>query len=307
VGAPADPPLLNLLSTVRMPSAPRTPSGVRKTWQGTDNEERYRKHPHPTLGPGDVDYRFNAHGYRCAEFDAPRDAAAVSVASFGASEVLGTGVPQEQTFTEVFARRLGERLGRPAVAWNLGVGGGSADCITRLLASALPVLKPDVVLIAFPHPARREHLGDDGRVHCHNREGTARRRLSERLLDPEQYVLSQANRNLSSELNDTMNLYKNYKVCEALCQASSAMWLFSANCDSFLDTIAHTLAQAHWVRPGITDLKSMSRESASTRLARDTTHPGIGVHREMAERLLAHLQVCHAAELRVMSRSVVTA
>src|SRR5262249_40906654 len=126
----------------------------------------------------------------------PRDADAVVVVSLGASEVMGTGVPQDRTFTAVFARLLGERLARPPIGWNLGVGGGSAACIARMLSSALAVLRPDVVLISFPHPARREHLGDDGRVHCHNREGPSRRKLSDRLLDPEEFVLAQANLNL---------------------------------------------------------------------------------------------------------------
>lgn len=303
MAAPDDPPHLHLLSETRMPFAPRTPPNVRRTWQGTDSEERFRKRPHPTLGPADVDYRFNAHGYRCVEFDAPRAEGAIGVVSLGASEVLGTGVPQEHTFTELFARRLGERLGRPVAAWNLGVGGGSADCIARLLVSALPVLRPEVVLIAFPHPARREHLGDDGRVHCHNREGPRRRQLADRLLDPENFVLTQANLNLSSEFNDAMNLYRNYKVCEALCESASAMWLFSANCDSFMDRLAHLVARAHWVRPGITDLKTRSREPAATALARDMQHPGIAVHREMAEMLLAQLQACHGERLQALTRA----
>lgn len=37
-------------------------------------------------------YHFNAHGYRCREFDAAGEDEAVSV---GASEVVGTGLPQE--------------------------------------------------------------------------------------------------------------------------------------------------------------------------------------------------------------------
>jgi hypothetical protein len=307
MGVPADPPPLHLLSTVQMPFAPRTPPHGRRTWQGTDSEERYRRRPHPTLGPGDVDYRFNAQGYRCAEFDAPRDDSSVTVVALGASEVMGTGVPQGETFTAVFARLLGERIGRPAVAWNLGVGGGSADCVARMLFSTLAVLQPDVVLMTFPHPARREHLGDDGRVHCHNREGPAGRKLADRLLDPENYVLTQANLNLSSEFNDTINLYKNYKVCEALCRASPAMWLFSATRDAFFGEIAHLVDAAHWVRPGIGDLKSNSGGNAATTLARDMVHPGIDVHREMAEHYLAQLHACHGDRLRTLCRSAAPA
>lgn len=304
-GGPPQP--LHLLSTAHMPCAPRTPPGVRRTWQGTDSEERWRKRPHPTLGPADVDYRFNAHGYRCDEFDAARDEATLVVVSLGASEVLGTGVPVDRTSTAEFARLLGEETGRPAIAWNLGVGGGSADCIARMLVSALPVLRPDVVLITFPHGARREHLGDDGRVHCHNREGPHRRKLADRLLEPEEFALTQANLELSSEHNDTMNLYKNYKVCESLCVASSVLWLFSATRDAFLERIAPVVDATHWVRPGIGDLKLQADDDPATALARDMQHPGIGVHHEMARRWLAHLRATQAHRLRALSRPGTTA
>jgi hypothetical protein len=198
----------------------------------------------------------------------------------------------------VFARLLGESLGRPAIDWNLGVGGSSADYIARMLVSALPVLRPDVVLMTFPHQARRELLGDDGRVHFYNREAAGRKKLAERFLDPERFVLNQASMNLSSEFNDAISQYKNYKVCEALCEQHETMWLFSATCDAFLEPIAHLVDEAHWVRPGIRDLKFNAGDDASLTLARDMLHPGIGPHHEMAQRLLAQLQARYADRLR---------
>jgi hypothetical protein len=220
---------------------------------------------------------------------------------------MGTGIPHDKTFSAVFARLLGERLGRPAIDWNLGVGGSSADYIARTLVSALPVLRPDVVLMVFPHQARRELLGDDGRIHYYNREAGGRRKLTERFLDPERFVLTQASMNLSSEFNDAMSLYKNYKVCEALCEQHAAMWLFSATRDAFMAQIAHLVDHAHWVRPGIGDLKSNAAGDAGQALARDMQHPGIGPHREMAERLLEQLQACHGEQLRALERHAVTA
>ena len=302
MGVSANPVPLHLLSAEQMPHAPRTPPHARWQWLGSDTEERFGKRPHPTLGPEAVQYRFNAHGYRCAEFDVPRDGA-VTVIALGASEVLGTGLPADKTFCAEFARRLGERLGRPAIYWNLGAGGSSADYIARMLASALPVLRPDVALFSFPHPARREHLSDDGRIHLHNREGPGGKKFAERLMDPEKFMLKQSNMNLSSEANDTMNLYKNYKVCELLCAEHSTMWLFSATRDAFLEPIARHLDVARWVRPGIGDLKSNSSDDEGLALARDMQHPGIGPHSEMAERLLAQLEACDGERLRALARA----
>lgn len=293
---------LHLLSTRHMPLAPKTPPNSRLAWHGTDGEDRYRQNPHPTLGPQDVDYRFNAHGYRSREFDAARDADTLTVLALGASEVMGIGVPQDRAFPAVFARLLGESLGRPAIEWNLGVGGSSSDYIARVLVSALPVLRPDVVLMTFPHQARRELLGDDGRIHFYNREAAGKKKLADRFLDPERFVLNQASTNLSSEFNDAMNQYKNYKVCEALCEQHGTMWLFSATCDAFLAPIAQLVDESRWVRPGIRELKFGTGDDVSLKLARDMLHPGIGPHHEMAQRLLKQLQVRYGDRLRALER-----
>lgn len=302
MNAPSDEAPLHLLSTRRMPLAPKTPPHARLAWHGTDSEERFRENPHPTLGPQDVDYRFNAHGYRCREFDVARGADTLTVLAIGASEVMGIGVPQDRTFPAVFARLLGESLGRPAIEWNLGVGGSSSDYIARMLVSALPVLRPDVVLMTFPHQARRELLGDDGRIHFYNREAAGKKKLADRFLDPERFVLNKASTNLSSEFNDAMSQYKNYKVCEALCEQHGAMWLFSATCDAFLESIAQLVDEAHWVRPGIRELKFGTGDDVGMKLARDMLHPGIGPHQAMAQRLLAQLQLRYADRLRSLER-----
>lgn len=306
MGASANRGQMHILSTQRMPFAPRTEASAERTWQGSDSEERYRKRPHPTLGPNDVHYRFNAHGYRCRDFDSAGAEGAVSVVSLGASEVVGTGVPQDQTFSAVFARTLGERLGRPAMDWNLGAGGCGADYIARMLVSVLPVLRPDVVLLCFPHQARREHIHADGRISFHNRDGAGARKVAERILDPEKFVLNRASMDLSSEYNDAVNLYKNYQVCEALCEKHRAMWLFCATRESFLEQITHLVDAAHWVRPGIGDLKDAYTGGPETGLARDMQHPGIGPHREMASLLLDRLQTHYADRLRLLERTAVT-
>lgn len=302
MNAIADEAPMYLLSSRCMPFAPKTPPNSRLGWHGTDSEERFRQNPHPTLGPQDVDYRFNAQGYRSREFDAARDAGTLTVLALGASEVMGIGIPQDKTFPAVFARLLGESLGRPAIEWNLGVGGSSSDYIARMLVSALPVLRPDVVLMTFPHQARRELLGDDGRIHFYNREAAGKKKFADRFLDPERFVLNQASTNLSSEFNDAINQYKNYKVCEALCEQHGTMWLFSATCDAFLTPIASVVDEARWVRPGIRELKFGAGDDIGLKLARDMLHPGIGPHQEMAQRLLAQLRARYADRLRSLER-----
>lgn len=295
---------LYLLSTQHMPFAPKLEPDGFCTWHGSDSEKRFRKQPHPALGPDDVHYRFNSHGYRCGEFDVPEgDEAPVKVVILGASEILGTGVPQDRTVSAVFARLLGERLGRPAVEWNLGIGGSSPDYIARLLISVLTVLRPDVVLMGFPYHGRREHIDADGRVSYFNTGRAGHRKLAERLLEPDKYALMQASMTLSSEYNDAISLYKNYQVCEALCEKHGAMWLFSATRDAFFEQVAHLVDHTHWVRPGLSDLKAGYADNPDEGLARDMQHPGIGPHRDMAAQYIEKLQARYGDRLRLLERA----
>jgi hypothetical protein len=294
---------LHLLATDRMPAAPKPEPQAICQWHGPDNEKRYRKEPHPTLKPADVQYRFNRLGYRCAEFDTPSDSGTLGVAVLGASEILGTGVPQEQTVSAVFARELAERLGRPVVGWNLGIGGSSPDYIARMLVSVLPVLKPAVVLMVFPYSGRREHIDADGKVSYFNNGRAGQRRLAERLLEPDKHALMQASMTLASAQNDAVNLFKNYLTCEALCERHGAMWLYSATRDAFLDDIAHLLNPAHRVQPGLGDLKPMFEDTPALGLARDMQHPGIGPHREMARLFMARLEQRYADQLSALQRT----
>jgi hypothetical protein len=299
---------LYLFSTEHMPAAPRPEPDAFCNWHGSDSEKRYRKQPHPVLGPGDVKYNFNTLGYRCREFDlACGPDAPIRVAMLGASEILGTGVPQDQTVSAVFARLLGERLGRPAIDWNLGIGGSSPDYIARMLVSVLPVLRPDVMLMSFPYHARREHIDADGRISYFNTGRAGQRKLAERFLEPDKFALMQASMTLSSEYNDALSLYKNYQVCEALCEKHRTMWLFSATRDVFFEQIAHLVAHPHWVRPGLSDLKASFSDDPAAGLARDMQHPGVGPHRDMAALFLAQLEACYPERLRLLERAAVAA
>jgi hypothetical protein len=296
---------LYLFSTEHMPLAPRPEPDAFCQWHGADNEKRFRKEPHPALGPKDVDYHFNSLGYRCRDEFARTGDEAVSVVMLGASEILGTGVPQDRTVSAVFARLLGERLGRPVTEWNLGIAGSSPDYIARMLVSVLPVLRPTVVLMSFPFHARREHIDADGRIHYFNTGRAGERKLKERFLEPDKFALMQASMTLSSEYNDAMSLYKNYQVCEALCEKHRAMWLFTATREVFFEQIAHLVDAAHWVRPGLSDLKASFSDNPGEGLGRDMQHPGVGPHREMAKLFMAKMEGRYAERLRLLERAAV--
>jgi hypothetical protein len=294
---------LFLFSTEQMPYANKALAKGDKYWFGADSQEKYEQKPHPLFGPNDIVYNFNTHGYRCPEF-ASADPNAISVVSIGASEVLGTGLPEDKTFPHVFTKLLEQELGVPVINWNLGIGGSSADYVARILVSALPVLKPDVVLLVFPFYGRREHINDDSRVFYYNRQDTGvKNQLKERILSPETFVLNQANMTLSSEYNDQVNFYKNYQVCESLCEKYGAMWLFSALRASFFEQIMHLVKTDHLISPGLGELKEKYKQDVKTCVARDFGHPGINPNKEMAENMLMRIKHLYPAKIASLKTS----
>lgn len=280
---------LHLLSSEQMPLTDERLIGARLQWFGVDNEHRNQSNPHPVFGAVDVSYHFNTKGYRCPEFGMGAFENHLTIVSIGASEVLGTGMPEAQLFSNVLATHLEEGLQRPVIHFNLGMGGASADYISRILASALPVLKPDIVLLMFPYYGRREHINAQGRFFLFNNQ-YSQPNAKLKLSDPENYSQIKANALLSSDYSDQLNFYKNYQFCESLCEKYKACWLFSAYRMAFFGQIDSLINIKHFVTPGLGDLKLKYQDNPSIGLARDMGHPGIMPHKEMAENLFERLK-----------------
>jgi hypothetical protein len=286
---------------------PRTPvievyGAEEVKWFGSDRQKEYRKNPHPVFGPEDIIYRINSYGYRCPEFELRKQVQedAVHVVTVASSDAFGTGLPEEKTYPAIFKELLQSYLDRPAINWNLGMGGGSADYITRTLISALQILKPDIVLLTFPPGmARREYIGDNGRsFHCMPTHivGWNDRR------DWEGKAVLKAHKELLSPYNNPLNLFKNYKVCEALCEQFGVMWLFSTFDVSVFDPMKHLIHADNLVPPGLGILTEKYKEDPGIGLARDMLHPGIQPNKEHAEGFFLRLQEVYASSLETLKQ-----
>lgn len=124
------------------------------TWFSTDTEKRFNEHKKSNLDDltkGNyinypVTYTFNSLGFRCIELDESKD----SIVFLGGSEVLGTGLHIENSFTTIVARELG------LACYNLGQAGGANDTVYRMASYYLPKLKPKLVVLTSPPPFRIE-------------------------------------------------------------------------------------------------------------------------------------------------------
>lgn len=286
-----------LFSPTQMPHTPvKKVYGVSEfNWFGSDLEKEYKRKPHPVFGPEDIIYRINSHGYRCPEFEM-RDQVqsdAFHVVTIAASEAFGTGLPEEKTYPAIFGQLLQNHLERPVINWNVSMAGGSADYIARTLVSALLILKPDIVLLGFPPGmARREYINDEGQpFHCmptHLVGWTDSKSW-------EGKATLKAHKQLLSAYNNPLNLFKNYKVCEALCEQFGVMWLFSTYDVSVFEPMKHLIHADKLVGPGLGILTQKYSEDPGIALARDWLHPGIGPNQELAEGFFARLKEVYSS------------
>jgi len=110
-------------------------------WDTTDNKDTYTRNlQNPTayqrlqdLGflNTQIDYCYNSHGFRTAEFDREFDAVC-----FGCSFTMGTGVHGQDTWPEQLAAITGLSVA------NLGHAGSSNDTAVRFALHYLPLLRP---------------------------------------------------------------------------------------------------------------------------------------------------------------------
>lgn len=247
------------------------PAHARLHWFSTDSRENFDRAGHPDLGADDIEYAFDALGYRATEFE-PADG--LRIIAIGCSYVFGIGLPAAALFHSHVCAWLSERLSRTATAWNLGLPGVSNDYIARMLHIAVPALDPHLVLVNFTHSDRREYVSVQGEImpYC---PGWQPR-------DPVGRAVKAKLEDLASACDDDLNLYRNYKSVESL--LSSRLWLYS--------TIAHPLH-----RPSARELEwgcfapfhdhlDPVHYAGTLQLidrARDGSHPGPGSHLELAQ------------------------
>lgn len=113
-----------------------------------DNEERFRKLKPSGWSEDSFTYKYNSNGFRSIEFvvsDKP------SILALGCSFTCGVGLPFGATWVE----QLGEHF-PDYKRYNAGLGGGSADTVARLATNLIPILKPKIVAVLWPHQHRFE-------------------------------------------------------------------------------------------------------------------------------------------------------
>ena len=227
-------------------------------WFDFDNLANYtRAGGHPIYGPDDIDYRLNRHGFRGPELTTR---GVITVAALGCSFVFGLGVREEEVYHYHIANRLRDTFNVNVVVHNLGINGGSMDTLARLVPMVLRNLKPDLVLINFPHRDRREHVSVFGKT-MKLLPGTVfdlDAKLGEELFKHYQ--------GLASEPDDLANMFRNYSAIKY--QLRGTAWM-----STFLEAHTYELLQAH-----VDEQSCCGSFPVFVDTARDHGHPGPQTH-----------------------------
>jgi len=100
-------------------------------------------------------YTFNEYGFRG---DSP-EKEGIKILSVGCSHTEGIGVNDNETWSHYLSRMI-----PTGVDINLGISGRSNDYISRTIITFLDIYKPDLVLIMYTYPERREYYTKNGKV-----------------------------------------------------------------------------------------------------------------------------------------------
>lgn len=137
-------------------------AGQEFTWHPFDSKERYEynlKNDHTRLEKfgwlenQNFTYKFNSHGFRCDEFNDDD-----GIIFLGCSHTVGVGLPLEKTFSQIISKNLNLQC------INLAVPATSNDTAFRLASYWIPKIKPKIVVMMSPDPARFELITEIGKI-----------------------------------------------------------------------------------------------------------------------------------------------
>jgi len=139
------------------------------------------------------------------------------VMSLGCSITEGVGVNDTETWPAQFCTRI-----ENGVNLNFGTGGRSNDFICRCLMSYYDLIKPDLVLIMYTFPHRREIYTNNGGI-----EPYIPTKIWGKLLETEEGKSIQNSLDiLQNDNSDFINWYKNHMLIKLFLESKKCNWIW---------------------------------------------------------------------------------
>lgn len=234
---------------------------------GYDSELNNRKNK--TLNTSGSDqsglciYKYNELGFR----GNPITNQGFKIMCVGDSNTEGVGVNYEDTWSYQFSRLIPN-----GVNINFGMGGRSNDFICRTLLSFYDLINPDLVLIMYTSPHRREYYtNDNGLIPFMATCQWGYTEETEEGIELQKNLISIQNDN-----EDFMNWYKNHLLIKYFLQTKNCNWLWNG-----------------WLGvPSIYDEYNRfdGGYGKFTDMGTDNVHPGPNHNRKYSKLLLKHIK-----------------
>ena len=136
---------------------------LRVRWYPADSEENYVAEGN-AYTIEDVDYDINSHGFRCEEFSNINESGNKKLIVFGCSNTLGIGMPETETWASMLQSKISNRINEKIDLINLGIPGGSADDVIRLVSMIENKFDVDYVCMYTPPRFRKTLIDSDRRI-----------------------------------------------------------------------------------------------------------------------------------------------
>jgi hypothetical protein len=140
------------------------------------------------------------------------------VMSLGCSITEGVGVNDNETWPAQFCSHM-----ENGVNFNFGTGGRSNDFIVRCLLTYYDVIKPDLILIMYPSPLRREIYTKDGGIEPFMPTASwGYLKETDDGIKTQEYLTY-----LQDDNEDTINWYKNHLLIKYFLESKKCNWIWN--------------------------------------------------------------------------------
>jgi hypothetical protein len=165
---------------------------------------------------GKCTYTYNELGFRADSINK----SGFKVLSIGCSITEGVGVDDNQTWPNRFSQLIPS-----AVDFNFAMGGRSNDYISRCLLTYYDLIRPDLVLIMYTNPQRREVYTKTGEIEPFM--PTASWGYMNETEDGKmmQNILTE----LQNDNEDYINWYKNHLLIKYFLKSNNCNWLWNGS------------------------------------------------------------------------------
>jgi hypothetical protein len=173
-----------------------------------------------TMSGGDTSgkciYTYNELGFRGDSIKKE----GFKIMSLGCSITEGVGVNDNETWPAAFCKHIDK-----SVNMNFGAAGQSNDFIARCLISYYDLIKPDLVLIMYTFPHRREIYTQNNFI-----ESYLPTKVWSKLLETKDDNEIQNSMDfLQNDNEDVVNWYKNHLLIKYFLESKKCNWLWNGN------------------------------------------------------------------------------